>query len=138
MVGACENHALHAVAASPFVHVEHSDDVRIQDRVEVGFHRDAAEVHDGVRAFHERERRRPVAQVALHDLFALPRGSERLAIRQAKHPRPRSHALAQDLAEAARGTRQEETFELLHVEGDRGGKRFPYSRVSRANLSTCR
>jgi hypothetical protein len=81
---------------------------------------------------------RSVAQVALHDLFALARGGERLAIRQAQHARPRFHALAQYLAEAARGTRQEETLELLHVEEMMGGKRFPYSRGPRANLSTCR
>src|SRR5260221_1608113 len=113
VVGAREDHALHAVAPHRFIKVEDADDVRLQDRIEAGLEGDAAEVRHGIHALDQAQHRGLVRKLALHYLFAGAGVAERRAIRDSQDARVGLETLAQQLAEAAGGAGEQQPFESL-------------------------
>jgi hypothetical protein len=111
MAGAGVHHALDAEFVDRLVQVVQAEDVGVHDRQEGAFHRDAAEMQDGVAAFHHLHHGVAVGQVALHDFFALAGRAQVADVGQAHGFRPGLEALAQFAADAAGGAGHQDAFE---------------------------
>ena len=126
MVGAGEHHALRAAFARRLVEVVRTQDVRLQDRPERAFDRNATQVDDRVHPTHDAEHRFRIRQVGQHDLFAVVGRPGVDPIGQAQGVAVGRQRAAHGLAQPAGGAGQQQSFMHLdrHVFPRRGAARF--------------
>ena len=104
MVGAGKHHPLDAVAARPFIHMQHAFDVGFDDGLKRMLVGQAAEVDDGLAALRQAVNRLFVGQIADLKLFADPGRRHGGDVRQADVLDIGAQAAAQVAAEVAGGS----------------------------------
>ncbi|CEL29878.1 hypothetical protein SRM1_03232 [Pseudomonas fluorescens] len=112
MVGTGEDHPFHAMSARGFIDVEDAADVGAEYLFERPFNGHTAEMQDRVDAFDELVHSVFVGEIAQHDFFVIIHGrGERSDVRQTQHIGVRPQTFAQDFAQAAGSTGQQQAIE---------------------------
>ena len=96
--------------ARRLIQVVGAQNIGLQNRAKRPFHRHAAQVNNGIDTLDHLVDGSGIGQIGQHHLFAHGGLAKGLHVRQAQHRTVGLQALAQGLAQAARGTGQQQLF----------------------------